>query len=294
MPVKLRTFAYFTREAFNALVRNSLMSLTATGIIMVALIMMGVFYILQVNMGKYIVSLRETVDIKVFLTEEINPSDLVDLKNKFAGLRGVKEVVFVSKEKGRQLLAEAFKLDPEELFSDANPLPDMFHLKLEEKADIDSIVGRVKGFPGVDEVYAASAAKMFFLTLQIIRAGGAGILVLIFFASVYIMINTIRLTVLARRREIEIMKLVGATNWFIRWPFLIEGLFLGTISAVIAIIILSNAYGSLAGKIYTMAKFIPLTPVKEISLGLSIWLLSTGFLIGLAGSFMSLKKFLKV
>ncbi|MGE5558540.1 MAG: permease-like cell division protein FtsX [Bacillota bacterium] len=292
--MKLKTFCYFVREAFHALVRNSLMSLTAVGIIVVALIILGVFYILHVNLGQYLIMARDVVDIKVFIQGELEPEQLVQLQENIYHLDGVEKGEYISKEQGRKFLAKALKIPESDLFSEGNPLPDQFRLKLKDNVDLDRLVMQIKVMPGVDEVYAASTVKMMLLILQIIWAVGAGILVIIFFASVYIMINTIRLTVLVRRKEIEIMKLVGATNWFIRWPFLIEGLVLGIMGALIAALLLSKGYHSMAEKIHSMARYVTLAGENQINLGLVIWLFSTGILIGLAGSLFSLKKFLKV
>ena len=292
--MKLRTFAYFAREAFYSLIRNSLMSLTAIGIIVVTLIIMGVFYIVYKNVGHYITLLKDSVDIKLFLDKEIGPTEIFLLKERILKIKGVEDVIYVSKEKGKEIRAEAFKMEDEELFFDENPLPDALHLKLKRDADIEYIEQSVRQYPGVAEVYAASTAKMFYLALQITWVSGVCILLLVFFAAMYIMVNTIRLTVLARRKEIEIMKLVGATDWFIRWPFIIEGLYLGLGGAFLAVFLLSRGYISLAGKIHQIAAFIPLVQENIINAGLCTWLISMGIVIGLAGSFLSVKKFLKV
>ncbi len=113
-------------------------------------------------------------------------------------------------------------------------------------------------------------------------------------AVLYIVVNTIQLTVFARRKEIEIMKLVGATDWFIRWPFILEGIMLGLGGAIIAVLLLSKAYHFLYGEIRKVAAFIPLVAEARVNNGLILLLVVVGVLFGMVGSFLSVKRYLKV
>ena len=113
-------------------------------------------------------------------------------------------------------------------------------------------------------------------------------------ATLFIIVNTIRLTVFARRKEVEIMKYVGATDWFIRWPFMLEGMTLGFLGAVVANILLNISYASLMNTIHATLAFLPLLPTQPLMTYLTIFLLLAGIGIGALGSYISLRKFLRV
>ncbi|MGB4171598.1 MAG: FtsX-like permease family protein, partial [bacterium] len=135
--------------------------------------------------------------------------------------------------------------------------------------------------------------RLFSLTRSI-RIAGLVLVVLLLMATVFLISNTIRLTVFARRREIGIMKLVGATDWFIRWPFILEGILLGVLGTLVSVLILRRLYDWVVASIYSSLPFIPVIPPEGIMQPLILLLFGLGFFVGAFGSLVSLRRFLRV
>jgi cell division transport system permease protein len=291
MHLKVRTIWYFTKEASNGLLRNGLMTLTAIGTITLALIILGCFYIVLTNTNHFAEMAKGVLEIRVYLKPNTNP---VTLQNQLLALEGVKGVRYVSKVEGAKWLEKT--LGVKDIFMTAdNPLPDMINIKLADDARVKDLANKIGVMSGVDEVeYGQSFVESMLIVVQVITAVGIGLIVIIGIVVLYIIINTIRLTVFARRKEIEIMKLVGATDWFIRWPFMIEGILIGVGGAVISMILLSKGYHLLAQYVKELAPFIPLLDEKMINSGMLMILTAAGFFFGALGSVLSIQKFLRV
>jgi cell division transport system permease protein len=291
MQLKVKTFWYFTKEAANSLLRNGLMALTAVGTITLALIILGSFYILATNTSHFAEMAKGVLEIRVYLKDG---ADAVMLQNKILAFKGVKGVRYVPKQKGAKWLEKS--LGVKEIFmTTENPLPDMINIKLKDDADVKDLVAQVSCLPNVEElVYGQSFVESMLIVTQVVTAVGLGLVIIIGIVVLYIIINTIRLTVFARRKEIEIMKLVGATDWFIRWPFLIEGIMVGLGGALISVILLSKGYHLLNQYVKQLAPFIPLLAERTINTGMLALLTAAGFTFGAVGSMVSIKKFLRV
>lgn len=289
--MKVKTFWYFTKEAANGLLRNGLMTLTAVGTITLALIILGSFFVLITNTNHFAEMAKGVLEIRVYLKDKANA---VSLQNKILALDGVKEVRYVSKQEGAKWLEKT--LGVKEIFMTTdNPLPDMINIKLKDDANVKELASKVNVLPGVEEIeYGQTFVESMMIVVQVITAVGIGLVIIIGVVVLYIIINTIRLTVFARRKEIEIMKLVGATDWFIRWPFLLEGIMIGLSGAVLSVIILSKAYHLLNQYVRQLAPFIPLLSERTINNGMFLLLAAAGFAFGAIGSMVSIKKFLRV
>lgn len=292
--MKVRTFGYFIKEAGNGLMRNGLMALAALGTITISLLVLGCFYILVTNFSYIGRSARDVIEIKVFLAKD--QTNYPQIYNKLMAVPGVAKVRFVSKEEGARMLEKVLGNKKDLFFSeDDNPLPDSFVVKLQDRADVEKIAEQITEIPGVDEVYYGKTfVDAMMILVHVILAVGIGLIILMILAVLYIVVNTIQLTVFARRKEIEIMKLVGATDWFIRWPFILEGIMLGLGGAIIAVLLLSKAYHFLYGEIRKVAAFIPLVAEARVNNGLILLLVVVGVLFGMVGSFLSVKRYLKV
>jgi cell division transport system permease protein len=291
MQLKVKTFWYFTKEAANGLLRNGLMTLTAIGTITLALIILGSFYIIATNTQHFAEMAKGVLEIRVYLKNQANP---VTLQNKILALNGVKEVRYVSKREGAKWLEKT--LGAKEIFMTTdNPLPDMINIKLKDDANVKDLAVKVSQLPNVEEIeYGQSFVESMLIIVQVITVVGIALVVIIGIVVLYIIIKTIRLNVFARRKEIEIMKLVGATDWFIRWPFLLEGIMIGLGGALISVILLSKGYHLLNQYVRQLAPFIPLLPESTTNSGMLAILAAAGFAFGAIGSMMSIKKFLRV
>lgn len=293
MELKVRTFWYFTKEAATGLIRNGLMSFTAVFTITLSLIILGSFYIVMTNVNHFAEMAKGVLEIRVYLEDE---ADAVALQNKMLGLDGVKGVKFVSKAEGAKWLGKTLGISElKNYMAEDNPLPDMINIKLKDDVQLKTLAKQLEALPGVAEIeYGRDFVESMLLIIQIIWVIGLSLLIIVGIVVLYIIVNTIRLTVFARRKEIEIMKLVGATDWFIRWPFMMEGLMLGLSGALLAVIFISKGYHILFRYVKQLAPFIPLLGEQLINGGL-FWIISlVGLGFGTMGSVMSIKKFLKV
>lgn len=289
--MRIKTFWYFAREAAIGLSRNGLMTIATTVTITLSLIILGFFYIIIAN-GNYLLDAAKGVlELRVYLTDDADP---YALQSKIIEYQGVKDVSFVSKEESAEWLEK--NLGIQDLFKTMeNPLPNTINIKLRDDAKVRTLAQKVEALEGVDEVeYGETFIEWMLIAVQIVWILGIGLVTIVGIVVLYIIVNTIRITVFARRKEIEIMKLVGATDWFIRWPFLIEGIILGLIGAVIALLLLSKGYYLLLQYIKQFAPFIPLLTEQAVNRQLFVITLGLGFSFGAIGSMLSLKKFLRV
>jgi len=290
--LKLRTFRYFFREAWRGLVRNRLMSLTAMGTIAIALVLLGVFSLITTNLQYFGNLALGRIEIRAFLSESARNHEL--LKAEIQAIPGVQRVEFVSKEEGARWLEKA--LGNKGLFLDGeNPLPNSFNIHPARGADVEKIAGQVRRVAGVDEVvYGRDFVRLLHLAVRLIWVLGFGLLFLVMLAVLYIVVNTIQMTVYARRKEIEIMKLVGATDWFIRWPFMLEGIILGIGGALIAVVIVLEAYAFLSNRLGQVSTVLSLLTRAEITPYVIGGFFGVGVLFGALGSLLSVKRYLGI
>lgn len=289
--MKFKTAGYFFREASTGLTRNGLMSLAAVVTISLSLIILGCFYIVVTNFNHFAQMAKGVLELRVYLEDGVDPRPI---QAQIIELEGVKSARYVSREAGAKWLERS--LGVTELFvTSDNPLPDMINIKLEDDAKVKSLVNKVSSITGVDEIeYGKTFVEAMLIVVRIVWVLGFSLVVIIGIVVLYIITNTIRLTVFARRKEIEIMKLVGATDWFIRWPFMLEGIMLGLSGALVSAIILSKGYHFLFQYIHQLAPFIPLLSERAINQKMFLLITVVGFAFGAIGSTMSIKKFLRV
>jgi len=292
MPLKPRSFFYFLHEALLGLVRNRLMSLTAMGIITVGLFLFGLFLLVTANLQYFTDLAWGEIELRVFLKPAV--TNQAAIGKQLSALPGVQSVTYISKAEGAVSLEKMFNNN--HLFLDEeNPLPDAFNLTLTKTADPEALTRLVTAIPGIDEiVFGQDFVKFMEIAIRLVMVAGLILLFLTGLAVLYIVVNTIQLTVYARRKEIEIMKLVGATDAFVRWPFLLEGIILGLLGAGLALLLLREGYTYLVFRLQHYRRFLPLLTGKEINLTLTVSLLSMGLFFGGFGSHISLKRYLKV
>lgn len=295
--MKLRTGEYFIQEVFRSLRRNNWMSFASVGTVAVSLFVLGVFLLLVMNMNRLASMLESEVQISVYLEDGIKAGDRRDLQQDIANMQGIETVKFVSREEAKQRLSE--RLGDQKYLLDAlgdkNPLPDSFEVTVIHPDMVETAANAIARMDGVESAkYGQDVVRHLFDITRLIRIFGLVLMLLLAGATLFIISNTIRLTVFARRKEIAIMKYVGATDWFIRWPFLMEGMVLGFIGGLLAAIVLRSFYAAMAAKIYSTLAFFPLLPQYPFMNYVTVVILLSGMVIGAIGSTISLKRFLKV
>ena len=295
--MKLRTGEYFIQEVFLSLKRNNWMSAASIGTVAVSLFVLGVFLILVLNMNRLASSLESQVQISVYLADDLKKADRDDLAFDIKNMQGIESIKFVSRDEDKERLAQ--RLGDQKYLLDAlgeqNPLPDAFELTVKQPDMVETAAKAIEKMPGVEAAkYGQDVVENLFAITRLMRIFGVALMLLLAGATLFIISNTIRLTVFARRKEIAIMKYVGATDWFIRWPFLLEGIVLGFVGGIIAALVLRSFYAAMAAKIYDTLAFFPLMPQYPFMNYVAIAIIFSGMAIGAIGSTISLKRFLKV
>ena len=297
MDMKLQTSEYFIQEVFRSLRRNNWMSFASIGTVAVSLFVLGVFLLLVLNMNRMASALESQVQISVYLEDELSADDRRDIASDIEALQGIESIRYISKDEAKARLED--RLGDQKYLLDAlgdkNPLPDSFEVVVKSPDLVETAATAIARMDGVEEAkYGQDVIEHLFAITRLIRIFGLVLMVLLAGATLFIISNTIRLTVFARRKEIAIMKYVGATDWFIRWPFLLEGMVLGFVGGVIAAVALRSFYAAMAAKITDTLTFFPLMPQYPSMNYITVALLLTGMAIGALGSALSLKRFLKV
>lgn len=245
MRMKFRIFKNIVKQGFQGMWRNRGMGLASVGSITAVLIILGIVLIMILSINNVVVETKNKFDeIQIFLEDDITDEQLDYIEEQAKENEGVLSVIYQSKEQALEIMKEdwgenAYLLEGFE----TNPLPDSFIVKLKGIEYADSVVNKVQELEGIDEVkYYKDIIEKLVLMANYVRGGGLIITAILIVVSIFIISNTIKITVTARQREINIMKYVGATNGYIRGPFIIEGVLFGLIGAVLSILIVNYGY----------------------------------------------------
>lgn len=295
--MKIRTLEYFIREAVSSLRHNGLMSVASVSTVALSLLILGMFLIMVLNLNNMASALESQVQISVYLQDNLNEREVLDLRTRITKLKGVSQVTFIGKDEAlvrfKQRLGEQQGILA--ALGDTNPLPNAFEVKVDSPDRVKIVAGAISQFKGVENAkFGREVVEQLFALTKMIRIFGLVLIVFLALAALFIISNTIRITVFARRREIGIMKYVGATDWFIRWPFLIEGMILGFGGALMAVLLLNKTYSVFTEQVYESLAFLPLIPKYPFLTNITIVLLIIGTSIGALGSTISLRRFMKV
>ncbi|MGI6605034.1 MAG: ABC transporter permease [Firmicutes bacterium] len=295
--MKLSTWEFYISEAVRSLVRNRLMTVASVSTVALSLLILGVFLLGAVNLNHIAGTLEQQVEVSAYIDEELEEEAVAEIVAMVKALPGVREATFVSKEEALERLKEQFGERQDLLagLEENNPLRDALEIRTISPEDVTPVVAELKEIPGVAKVsFKEEIIQRLFALTRAIRIAGLAIVLLLVAATVFLISNTIRLTVFARRREIGIMKLVGATDWFIRWPFLLEGIAMGFLGSLPAIALVVRFYVWLTTNVYAALPFVPLLSPTEVLRQLNLLLLGLGLLVGGLGSAISVRRFLRV
>jgi cell division transport system permease protein len=289
---------FFLQEALRGLRRSSAPALAALLTVLLTALVLGVFIpIVQATTGTAN-EVRSRVVVDVYVAESATQTEISELESAIAGTTNVKSVEFISKgealARAQEKNPRAFREGAELLGS--NPLPASFRVTPEDPDKLGAIVDRLEagGLAAIDEVRnREEETKEILSATGLVKALTAGLAILLVFASIALIANTIRLSVFARRREVEVMKLVGATNWFIRWPFVIEGVIVGFLGGVLAVLLLTIAKETFIDPL--SERFALLAAPDTIDFPLLVAVLMVACVaVSALGSGITLRRFLKV
>ncbi len=286
---------FFVVEALRSFRRSTLMNLVAIGTIAVTLVIFGMFLLLVLNLGNMVGTVSSKMDIAAYVERDISLESAGALQLKIARMPGVEKVEFISRTEAWRKFKEDFgtKLELDDVISE-NPLPHTFAVQVRAPELLPAVAQRLSELPEIDEVrYSGSLIEQIRSLLDAVRIGGAALVVLISVATLLIVVNTVRLTVLARETDIYIMKLVGATNNFVKWPFIIEGVLIGVLGGVFSFLVLKFAYDAVVLRVSHALPFLPiLSDQKVLSLIYAV-MITGGMALGMVGAYISVSKVLK-
>jgi cell division transport system permease protein len=284
---------YFVKEASTNLRRNKLMTVAAVLTAGVSLLLLGGVLTLGDFVSSITREIESKVEVSVFLTDTITDSQQQDVKSTLEGLDVVKRVSYVSKEEAFKEFKELYRDQPalwENI--DADVLPASFRVELADPERVDVVRSKLDRNPAVEEIAdQRETVQRLVRFTDLLRTFSVVMIIVLLGAAVLLISNTTQLAIYARRREIEIQKLVGATNWFVRLPFMLEGITAGVAGAIIALFLLA------VGKSIARSQFpvwIPTTALHGIAFGQTLWLVVLGVVVGALGSALAVRRFLEV
>ncbi len=296
-------FAFFLGEAYRALRRNAAPSLAAIVTIAVTVLLIGVLVPVLDASGSKTDDVRNQLELKVFLFDDATNGEIANLQDKVAAIPHVAGVEYVSPAQALKILED--RLEDKSLLDqlNSNPLPPAFNVKVDDPDNLESVQTALSppdstGKPqpisaAIDEIVTGEQTQQIREVTGAVKILLAVIAVLLAVASLFLVGNTIRLSIYARRREVEVMQLVGATNWFIRWPFVIEGLVVGLFGALIAVGILFLGKVTIVDPLSD--NFALVENLNTISFGPLIAALVMGAMVVAAlGSGVTLRRFLRI
>jgi len=305
--MKFRTFLRHLREGVKNIARNGWMSFASVSSIFISLFILGVFLLLSLNVSHFASQVESQVQIRVFLQLNADQAAIDRLNNDIGNMADVKNITFVSKEEGLELLRSNLGEDGDYLLdgfdSTNNPLPDSFTVEVFEPRTIADVAKQIKALNNADGTkpimnvkYGQGTVEKLFKVTDVVRTIGIVLVIGLSVTAMFLISNTIKMTIIHRRREIGIMKLVGATNAFIRWPFFVEGALIGFFSSLITAGALLYGYSKLIEmtKVDLGLAMITLVDYNDVAFLLTVALVGLGSLLGVWGSTISVRKYLKV
>ncbi|HZL05119.1 MAG TPA: permease-like cell division protein FtsX [Coriobacteriia bacterium] len=298
---------YFVRESLTSFRRNWVMSLGAVITIYLSLLIVGVSVAGSMIASQVVKDVEDKVQIRVFLKDGAAPADLDALQSVLENDARVKSVTYTTKEQALQEFAQTMSESPEIVNQlETNPLPASFDVDLNKPQDVIAVVEMIKAEPSFAAVadrpedpekslkYGQQIVNRLFAFTHVLRIVGVVFIVMLAVISLIFINNTIRLAIYSRRKEIGIMRLVGASNWFIRTPFMMEGVLQSLVGAALALLTLGLIQAFVMPKVVETVSFLPLTLSGGSAAQISLILLAGGVVIGLAGSTFALRRYLKV
>ncbi|MFF2092644.1 permease-like cell division protein FtsX [Paenibacillus sp. NPDC058174] len=305
--MRFSTLIRHIREGLKSILRNGWMSFASMSSMFISLFLLGVFLIVALNINSLAADFESQVQIRVYLQTDIDQEKKNELQNKIGRMTEVSKVTFVSKEEGLELLRENLGQDGDDLLDgydkESNPLPDSFTVEVFDPQTIEAAAAQINEINKSDDMkpitkvkYGQGTIETLFKVTNAVRNIGLVIVIGLGVTAMFLISNMIKMTIIARRREIGIMKLVGATNAFIRWPFFIEGAIIGVVSSVITTAAVLFSYSELVRltKVDMGLMLLKLVPVEECGLQVGVLLIGLGTLLGVWGSTISVRKYLKV
>ncbi|MDO5295169.1 MAG: permease-like cell division protein FtsX [bacterium] len=284
----------FLREVVTNIRRNPMMSIASISTVMVLALILGLFTIVVANLDRLANELAGEMQIKVYMASTFPAEEAEECQKRILKIEHVTGAKFIPKDEAFASLRDRLggRISLEDL--EQNPLPDAYQVPVDDPQYLEQVAQQLHEITAVDKVdYGREEASKLLALNKAVRTVGFIILILLLASTVLIVSNTIRLTVFARRKEIDIMQLVGAADWFIRWPFILEGVAQGFIGAGLSALALDLGYRMVVPHFRHSIAFIPVIEPNEIMPYLCLGLALMGCAVGALGSLISVNRYLK-
>lgn len=293
----LKNTGYLLREGVQNIWSNRSMSLASIAVLVSCLMLTGAAVLFSMNISSAMKSLEGNNSVKVYMKQNLPVLSAVKVGQEIKELPNIKSCTFIPKDEGmdsmKSLLGEEYAGLLSGMTGDDNPLPDAFQISFEDLSKYRETVAEIKKIDGVDRVgdYSDVADKLTRLDGMVTK-GGAWVIALLSLVSLFIISNTIRATMFSRRLEINIMKSVGATNWFVRVPFIVEGVIIGIVSGLLASLLLQTLYNRLVSALVSIPLFQAIS-LDSVSGQITGGFVLAGCLFGAFGGIISISRYLK-
>lgn len=291
----IKNLGYFLREALTSLFRNRLLSIATVSTVTICILILGISILISMNTGSVMQKLESDLEIVAYLDKSLSDSQIKDVKEDIEKVDGVKSVKFISKDEAMKRIQKKYAGEDYDLAKTLgnNPMPHAYEVIIENPDSIEMIANQVEKLYGVNKInYGKEVAQRLLKVSKWVQIISVAIIILIIFGTVFLIATTIRLAIFARRKEVYLMKLIGASDWFVRWPFFIEGIIMGGAGALISIALLAVSYGALINNLQDLITFIPLINDPDLLLKFYSYLFVSGITLGVIGTYISLNRFL--
>ena len=296
--MKISTVKYYFVDALRSLKRNRTVSMASVATVAATLFILGVFLLIVFNVNEGVQELGSKLQVKIYLKDDITIADKSAIEKALDNVQGVTEIKFEDKNDALEKVKKQFGEDSKSLiqgFEKKNPFPNAYVVSVQKPEIVNNVVKAAEGLNGIEKIKDVREIvdKIIKLT-NTLKVVGLALFVILISVSLFLIGNTIKLTLYSRKKEIGIMKFVGATDWFIRWPFIIEGMMLGVSGAIISTGVLYYVYRLIFLKYTNVLLGVNLINPHFI-LSTTLWqFMLGGLFIGAMGSIMSIRKFLIV
>ena len=293
--MKGASLKYLTKEGFRNVWVNRLMSLASVTVLLACLVIIGLGAMLYFNVNSLLDTIERQNVVMVYVSDSATEEQTTQMGNQIKVMDNIETCIFIPKEDAFQAQLESMGDDAVLLEGlDENPLPDAYKVVVADLSRFDETVEQLRKLDFVEKVRENDdVADKLVSIRRAVTIVSAGIVLLLFFVSLFIISNTIKITMFSRKLEISIMKAVGATNWFIRWPFMVEGVLLGIIAGVVSFGVLAGLYQGMVLLFNNMLALFNPVAFADYSIPIFIIFIAVGVFTGSFGSLISMGKYLK-
>ncbi len=294
--MKNSSFGYLIGSAFRGMRKHLMMTTASVSVLLACMVIIGTAYLFAENVSYFMQQIEKENEIVAFIDETVPEEDQAVLKSDISAIDGVGDVTFVTKDQAMEEYRA--ELGEEGAYLDAftgeeNPLRHSFVISIDDLSKFETASATIAALSGIDHVRDTQEIVNVLLSLRkVVQILGLWIMVILGLVSLFIISNTIKIAMYNRKTEINIMKYVGATNWFIRWPFVFEGLFIGLVAAAVSFVLQWYIYTYLISSLMSGLHFIELVPFSALFVDVIIIFAVIGIVVGVFGSITSIRKYL--